>query len=75
MTKHEIHLTPKERQKLLAIVSKGRNPAAVIRRAHILLKRDEGKTDSAICEQRYIGEEPVRRPRLRFCDEGVEAAP
>ncbi len=34
MTKHEIKLTQKERQKLLAIVSKGRNQAAVIRRAH-----------------------------------------
>lgn len=74
MTKHAIKLTPKERQKLLAIVSKGRNQAAVIRRAHILLKSDEGKTDSLICEQLYIGEETVRRTRLRFCEEGLDAA-
>jgi transposase len=74
MTKHEIKLTPKERQKLLAIVSKGRNQAVVIRRAHILLKSDEGKTDREICEQLYIGEETVRRTRLRFCEEGLEAA-
>lgn len=74
MTKHEIHLTTKERQKLLAMVSKGRNRAVVIRRAHILLKSDEGQTDRAICDQLYIGEETVRRTRLRFCEEGVEAA-
>ena len=74
MTKHEIKLTPKERQKLRAIVSKGRNQAVVIRRAHILLKSDEGKTDREICDQLYIGEETVRRTRLRFCEEGLEAA-
>ena len=74
MTKHEIKLTPKERQKLLAIVSKGRNQALVIRRAHILLKSDEGKTDSAICEQMYVSEETVRRTRLRFGEAGLAAA-
>ena len=74
MTKHEVKLTRKERQKLLAIVSKGRNQAVVIRRAHILLKSDEGKTDGEICDQLYIGEETVRRSRLRFCEEGLEAA-
>lgn len=74
MSKHEIKLTGKERQKLLAMVSKGRNQAVVIRRAHILLKSDEGKTDREICEQLYIGEETVRRTRLRFCEEGFEAS-
>lgn len=74
MTKHEIKLTPKERQKLLAIVSKGQNQAVVIRRAHILLKSDEGKTDRAIGEQLYIGEETVRRTRLRFCEDGLDNA-
>src|SRR5258708_37034182 len=74
MLKHEIKLTPKERQKLLAIVSKGRNQAVVIRRAHILLKSDEGKTDREICEQLYIDDETVRRTRLRFCEEGLEKA-
>lgn len=74
MTKHEVKLRSKERQKLLAMVSKGRNQAVVIRRAHILLKSDEGKTDREICDQLYIGEETVRRTRLRFCEEGLEAA-
>lgn len=74
MLKHEIKLTPKERQKLLAMVSKGRNQAVVIRRAHILLKSDEGKTDREICDQLYIDDETVRRTRLRFCEEGLDSA-
>lgn len=74
MLKHEIKLTPKERQTLLAIVSKGRNQAVVIRRAHILLKSDEGKTDREISEQLYIDDETVRRTRLRFCAEGLDNA-
>jgi transposase len=74
MTKHEIHLTPKERQKLRAMVSKGGNRAVVIRRAHILLKSDEGPTERAICDQLYSGEETVWRTRLRFCEAGLQAA-
>jgi transposase len=74
MTKHDIKLTAKEREKLLAIVSKGRNQAVVIRRAHLLLKSDEGKTDQEICEQLYISEETVRRTRLRFCEDGLDNA-
>ena len=74
MTKHDIKLTSKERKKLLAIVSKGRNQAVVIRRAHILLKSDEGQTDQAICDQLYISEETVRRTRLRFCEDGLDNA-
>lgn len=74
MNKHVVNLTPKERQKLLAMVSKGRNQAVVIRRAHILLKSDEGKTDLDICEQLYVSEETVRRTRLRFCEEGLAIA-
>jgi transposase len=74
MTKHTIQLRAKEREKLLAIVSKGRNQAVVIRRAQILLKSDERKTDQEICQQVYISEETVRRTRLRFCEEGLESA-
>jgi hypothetical protein len=74
MLKYAIQLTPKERQKLLAMVSKGRNQAVVIRRAHILLKSDEGQTDREICAHRYIDDETVRRRRLRFCEEGLDSA-
>ena len=65
--KHVINLTPKERRRCLTIVSKGRNKASMIRRAYILLKSDEGKTDREISEIFYTSEETVRRIRVRFC--------
>jgi len=74
MTKHEIKLTPKERKRLLSIVTKGVNRAAVIRRAHILLKSDEGKTDRDISELLYVNEDTVRNTRVRFRQEGLEAS-
>lgn len=72
--KHEVHLSSQERKKLLCIVSKGQNKAAVIRRAHILLKVDEGKTDTEISQVLYISEQTIRRTRLRYTQEGLKAA-
>jgi transposase len=72
--KHEVHLKEEERRKLLAIVSKGRNKAVVIQRAHILLKVDEGKTDAEISQILYASEQTIRRTRLRFAQEGLQAA-
>ena len=74
MKKNVVKLTPQERKRLIAIVSKGKNKAAVIRRAHILLKSDEGKTDQEIAEMLYSSEDTVSRTRQRFCEEGLEAA-
>ena len=69
--KHQVYLTSQEREELLAIVSKGQNKAAVIRRAHILLKTDEGKTDR---EMLYINEQTIRRTRIRYCKENLQSA-
>jgi transposase len=74
MEKHAINLTSKERDKLVAIVSKGRNKASYIQRAQILLKSDEGKTDSEISQWLYVSEQTIRRVRLRFCEDGLDAA-
>ena len=74
MKKYVVKLTPKERKSLLAVVNKGKNKASVIRRAHILLKSDEGQTDQAIAAMLYVSEDTVSRTRQRFCDEGLEAA-
>lgn len=74
MKKYIVKLTPKERKKLLAIVSKGKNKASAIQRAHILLKSDEGRTDEVIAELLYVSEDTVGRIRQRFCEEGLEAA-
>jgi transposase len=72
--KHEVHLKEEERRKLLGVVSKGRNKAAVIQRAHILLKVDEGKTDAEIGQMLYVSEQTIRRVRLRFVTDGLQAA-
>jgi len=72
--KNVVKLTTKERQKLLAIVGKGQNKALVIRRAHILLKSDEGRTDEQIAELLYCDSDTVRNVRKRFSDEGVDGA-
>ncbi len=72
--KHEVHLKEAERRKLIGIVSKGRNKAVVIQRAHILLKVDEGKTDVEISQMLYVSEQTIRRIRQRFAQEGLLAA-
>lgn len=72
--KHEVHLKEAERRKLIGIVSKGRNKAVVIQRGHILLKADEGKTDTEISQMLYVSEQTIRRTRLRFAQEGLQAA-
>lgn len=74
MEKHAVKLSEKERKQLVAIVTKGRNKAAYIQRAHILLKSAEGKTDVEISTWLYISESTVRRTRLRYCAEGLAAA-
>jgi transposase len=74
MEKHTVTLTEKEQRKLVAIVTKGRNKASLIQRAHILLKSADGKTDADISRWLYISESTVRRTRLRFGEAGIEAA-
>ena len=72
--KHEVQLKEEERRKLIGMVSKGRNKAVVIQRAHILLKVDEGKTDVEISQMLYVSEQTIRRTRQRFVQEGFQAA-
>ena len=72
--KHEVHLKEEERRELIGIVSKGRNKAVIIQRAHILLKVDEGQTDVEISQMLYISEQTIRRTRQRSAQEGLQAA-
>ncbi len=72
--KHEVHLKAEERRKLIGIVSKGRNKAVVIQRAHLLLKVDEGKTDAEISQLLYVSEQTIRRVRLGYVTDGIQAA-
>ncbi len=71
--KHIVKLQSQERKRLLAVVSKGQNKAIVIRRSHILLKSDEGKTDAEIAKMLYISTDTVERIRRRYCEQGLEA--
>ena len=74
MKKYEVALLPNEKKKLKAIISTGRNKAVVIRRAHILLKADEGQTDAEISAMLYVSEQTIRRTRLRYVMEGLQVA-
>ena len=71
---HIVALTPEQRKQLVRVVNVGKNKAAVIRRAHILLKSDEGKTDREIAACLYVSEETIRRTRQRFCAFGLDMA-
>jgi transposase len=72
--RHVVRLTAKERKKRLGIVRQGKNRAAVIQRAPILLKSDEGKSDQASSEMLYISEQTVRRIRIKFGELGLDGA-
>lgn len=76
--KYIVTLTETERDKLQAIIKKGKN-AAKIRRAHILLAADasaEGKqmNDEAIHHAYSVSIRSVERLRQRFVLEGCEMA-
>lgn len=74
MEKQTVTLSEKDRRTLVAIVTKGRNKAAFIQRAHILLKSADGKTDAEISQWLYVSESTVRRTRVRFVEAGLMAA-
>lgn len=46
----------------------------MIRRAHNLLKVDEGKPDAEISAMMYVSEQTIRRTRVRYAQEGLQAA-
>jgi transposase len=78
MEKHVVRLTEEERKKLSDLTSKGRGSAAVLRRARILLKADEGGegpswTDPAICDALEVSLSTVARVRKAFVEEGFDA--
>ena len=74
MKKHIVVLTPEEEKTCRSMISRGQNKAEVIRRAYILLKSHDGKTDVEIASDLYIDDETVRRTRIRFCAEGIKSA-
>ncbi len=74
MPKRTIKLPPTERERLLKLVSLGQHPASAMRRAYILLHSDGGRTDEAIAQFLFCSEDTVRRTRVRYLSEGLDAA-
>ena len=71
--KYIVRLDSGECEDLQSLIDKGGRAAAVLKRARILLKADEGWTDSRIAEFAGVGLSTVFRVRRRFVEEGLEA--
>lgn len=65
-TEYPINLTEQEREKLESIISYGRHSAQKITRARILLKADDGESDSAIAEALDCSRSTAWRTRKKF---------
>jgi len=74
MSKREVHLKPVERDRLVTLVSKGYHQSSELKRAYILLHSDNQKADEAIADMLFCSEDTVRRTRIRYLNEGVDAA-
>jgi transposase len=74
MQKRAIHLQSQERDQLVELVSKGQHQAAVIKRAYMLLHSDVGFKDETIAKLLFSSEDSVRRVRIRYLNEGLDAA-
>jgi transposase len=74
MKEHIIRLTDEVRQLLRGLVRSGTRSVRVVRRAHTLLKSDEGLTDAQIADEVGCTERTVREVRKRFCLHGLERA-
>lgn len=72
--KYIVELTDEERAHLLALTKKGNLRARKLKRAHILLLADEGKTDEKIAEALHVGKSTVERTRKKLVEHGLEFA-
>lgn len=72
--KYIVDLTTDEREQLLQLIGRGKQPARKLTRARILLKADERLTDEQIAEVLHAGSATVGRVRQRFVLEGLERA-
>ena len=73
-TEYPVNLTEQEREKLDAITSYGRHSAQKITRARILLKADDGESDSAIAESLDCSRSTAWRTRKKLHErDGLDA--
>jgi transposase len=69
--KYIVQLSDEERKDLQRIVSIGKSPARMIRRAQILLKADAGWRDEAIVDALGMSEQTVHTVRKQCVQEGA----
>jgi transposase len=78
MKKYLVRLSDDEREQLQKLIRKGRCPARVYTRAHVLLKADQsegspGWSDEAISDAYDVTIQTVERIRKQLVEEGFEA--
>ena len=71
---YRVELSEEQRVELLLLVRRGRAPARVVRRAHMLLRASEGAHDEEIAAALHVHASTVGRTRKRFSEEGLQAA-
>ncbi|MEM9941589.1 MAG: IS630 family transposase [Planctomycetota bacterium] len=69
-----VELTDDERKFLKELIGKGGKSVSILGRARVLLKADEGKTDSENAEFSDVSLSTVFRVRRRFVEEGLDSA-
>ena len=79
MKKYKVTLTPDERQQLADLIAAGKAAAQKLAHARILLKADAADggpawPDARIAEAVEVSIATVERVRLRFVEQGLEAA-
>lgn len=67
-----IGLTAKQRRDLEAIIARRSNPAALVRRARVVLLSAAGESGGSIAEKLDLSVVSVSRIRRRFVDAGIE---
>jgi transposase len=72
--RYHIDLTEGERLELNALLSGGRRPARMLKRAQILQAADAGLGDAAIAAAVAVGGSTVYRTKQRFVEMGLHAA-
>lgn len=73
-TKNAVHLSEEQRDKLNSLVSKGKHSARMIKRAQILLSRDQQKEAKEISETVGVGLQTIYNICKRFSQGGLEVA-
>ena len=72
--KYKVELNESERTHLKQMASRGETSARKVKRALVLLKADEGMTDSDIASGLLTSASTVGRVRTRFVKEGLDSA-